>query len=311
MARWFMGTGVFASQCLRSLTENGIIPDLAVTMPPVPSGRRGSKLCPTPFETEAMELGIRVHRSHDVNKDPFLLELMESHLPQVIFVVDFGQRIGSPYLDKPPLGCLNVHPSLLPLYRGAAPIQRAVMEGKSETGVTVFRLVKEMDAGPVLLSQSVEIGPDETSGELLFRLAYIGGLLLAKGVRCLIEGLIDLEDQNSEISTYAAKIDKSEARINWNKPVRSVHNLVRAMNPQPGAYCMLGGLRLKIWRTEVITTESAKPCGSLSLDSDGYPVVQCHGGSVKLLEVQPQGRQKIKGSDWARGAHLKDGEGLS
>lgn len=311
MTRWFMGTGPFAAWCLKALTEAGMMPDLAVTMPPVPSGRRGSALRPTPFEAAAVELNIKIHRSSNVNRDAFLLNLMESDPPQAVFVVDFGQRIDSPFLETPALGCLNVHPSLLPLYRGAAPVQRALMDGKNETGVTVFRLVREMDAGPVILSESVAIGPDESCGELLFRLAYIGGALLVRGVESLIEGRIVPREQNSKISTYASKIDKAEARIRWNSPAESIHNCVRALNPQPGAYSLREGQRLKIWRTKPAPDDFGMPLGSVFISDDGYPLVQCLNGSVKLLEVQPQGKQKTGGSDWLRGAHLEKGERLS
>ncbi len=311
MTKWFMGTGLFAAECLKSVVKTGMIPDLAVTLPPSPSGRRGSSLYPTPFEVAATNLNIKIHRSPNVNKDPLLLGLMESNPPEVIFVVDFGQKIGIPFLDVPSLGCLNVHPSLLPFYRGAAPVQRAIMDGKKETGVTVFRLVDEMDAGPIILSESVTIDPDENSGELLFRLAYIGGILLSRGVNLLLDGETLPRLQNSELSTYASKIDKVEALIQWDSPGESIHNRVRALNPQPGAYAIWGDQRLKIWRTQLVSLNSRMPCGSIFIGGDGYPLVQCLPGSIKLLEVQPQGKKKIDGGDWLRGSHLSEGDRLS
>ncbi|SMG08442.1 methionyl-tRNA formyltransferase [Dethiosulfovibrio salsuginis] len=310
MITWFMGTGFFASHCLRSLVQAGLSPDLVVTMPPRPSGRRGMSESPTLVESTASDLSLNLHRSSKVNSDTYLLDRMKNETPDCIFVVDFGQKVGEPYLSTPRGGCLNVHPSLLPLYRGAAPVQRAIMEGQSDTGVTVFRLVEEMDAGPVVIQERASIEENETSGELLFRLAYIGGVLLFRGVQLILDKENPLQPQNSLIATYAPKIDKKEALLSWNLSARSIHCKVRALNPSPGAYLYIQGCRVKIWSTEVVDVIQGSS-GVLSIDDSGFPVVKCSSGAVRLLEVQPEGKKRLSGVEWVRGSQLSEGEILS
>ncbi len=304
---WFMGTGFFAAQCLRSLVEHGTSPDLVVTMPPRPSGRRGLVDSPTPVEIVATELSLTVHRSDNVNADRYLLNRVDNDPIDSIFVVDFGQKVKEPFLTSPKGGCINVHPSLLPLYRGAAPVQRAIMEGRERTGVTLFRLVDEMDAGPIAVQEEVSIEKNETSGELLFRLAYMGGALLSRGVKLIVDGEIQLQPQNSLIATYAPKIDKKEALLSWNSSSVSVHCTVRALNPSPGAYFYLQGNRIKLWSTEIVEDVNGED-GSISLDCSGFPVVKCSSGGVRLMEVQPEGKRRLSGAEWIRGCHLSEGE---
>ncbi|MCF4150410.1 methionyl-tRNA formyltransferase [Dethiosulfovibrio sp. F2B] len=308
MSCWFMGTGSFASLCLSRIVELGLIPKLVVTMPPRRGGRRGLAETPTPVDVLATERSLNVHRSIDVNSDRTLLDRMESDGPSVIFVIDFGQKVGEPYLSIPEYGCLNVHPSALPLYRGAAPVQRAIMDGAKQTGVTVFRLVEKMDAGPILISQSIEIDSEETGGELLFRLAYIGGDLLNRGVHLLKEKGISLQDQDHLKATYAHKIDKAEALLSWEMSAVAFHNTTRALNPTPGAFTFFRDKRLKIWRTTLTEKDLDDVVGAVRIDEEGFPVVRCSSGSVKLMEVQPEGRRTIDGKDWFKGSHLSEGD---
>lgn len=307
---WFMGNGFFASKCLESISNNGISPSLVITAPPRPSGRRGLNPSPTPVEISATELSLNVHRTSNVNSDPALLKMLNEDRPSCIFVIDFGQKVGEPFLSSPTAGCLNLHPSLLPAYRGAAPAQRAIMDGHDKTGVTVFRLVEKMDAGPILLQEAVDIGHDETAGELLFRLAYIGGVLLSRGVKSLIDGEISLQPQNSSLATYARKIDKKEAFLSWNLSAISIHCIVRALNPSPGAYFYLQERRVKLWKTEVVEDLEGEP-GMVFLDDCGYPMVKCSCGGVKLVSVQPEGKRVLTGLEWIRGSLLSEGDMMS
>ncbi len=305
-----MGNGFFASKCLESMSEAGTSPSLVITAPPRPSGRRGMAPSPTPVETSATELSLNVHRSSNVNSDSVLLDMLDIERPECILVIDFGQKVKEPYLSHPKAGCLNLHPSLLPAYRGAAPVQRAIMDGHDKTGITVFRLVEEMDAGPILIQETIDIGRDETSGELLFRLAYIGGVLLSRGVESFIDGEILPQPQNSLLATYAGKIDKTEALLSWNLSAISIHCIVRALNPSPGAYFYLQGRRVKLWKTEVIDELQGEP-GTVFLDERGYPMVKCLRGAVRLLTVQPEGKRNMTGVEWVRGSHLSEGDMMS
>ncbi len=308
MSLWFMGSGSFGANCLDGLCSDGLVPDLTITMPPRPAGRRGLSLKPTPVEAKACELGLKLYRSSNVNQDDFLLRAIAESPPEAIFVVDFGQKIDEPFLSAPHVGCLNVHPSRLPEYRGAAPVQRAIMDGASETGVTVFRLVPEMDAGPIAIAQTITIEPEETSGELLFRLAYIGSVLLKKTVQLICKGELSLQPQDADRATYAKKIDKSESRISWERPADEVHNLVRGLNPSLGAYVLFRSQRLKIWRTDWLPGQEGPLVGVFCLDTNGYPLVQCQKGAVRLREVQPEGRRRMDAREWAKGSHIKEGE---
>lgn len=305
-----MGNGFFASKCLESMSEAGTSPSLVITAPPRPSGRRGMAPSPTPVETSAAELSLKVHRSSNVNSDSVLLDMLDIDRPNCIFVIDFGQKVKEPYLSHPKSGCLNLHPSLLPAYRGAAPVQRAIMDGHDKTGITVFRLVEEMDAGPIFIQETVDIGHDETSGELLFRLAYMGGVLLSRGVESFIDGEILPRPQNSLLATYAGKIDKTEALLSWNLSAISVHCIVRALNPSPGAYFYLQGRRVKLWKTEVIEELQGQP-GTVFLDGHDCPVIKCLCGGVRLISVQPEGRSILTGTEWFRGSHISEGDMLS
>lgn len=302
-----MGTGQFASYCLDGLLSEGITPSRVITMPPRKGGR-GLSLNPTLVDKLASEKGLNVYRSLNINKDAELLDIFAREIPDVIFVIDFGQKVGEPFLSSPLHGCLNVHPSLLPLYRGAAPVPRAILDGKTETGVTVFQLVESMDAGPIMISEKVKIGENETTGELLFRLAYIGSVLLNRGVKLLAEDSFPFQDQNSQLATYACKIEKSETLLNPEQTAIELHNRVRAFNPSPGSYITFRKKRLKIWSTKIFDFDSTGAPGEISFSDDNYPLVQTLRGKLKLLEVQPEGKRRVDGAEWLKGSHLKEGD---
>ncbi len=305
-ALWFFGAGRFAARCLSVLSRE-ISFDLVVTSPPSVGGR-GLKELPSPVEEVCLELGITPHRSGSAGKDEVLLSALVETPPLAILVVDFGQKIPEPFLSEPAGGCLNIHPSLLPLYRGAAPVQRSLLNGDSVTGVTLFRLVEQMDAGPILLQEEYFPDGTETAGELLDILAEKGSKLFLLGVKCIIEGTCSFIEQNSESATYAPKITNKEAEVSWQSSAERIVNTVRALNPSPGAFLHTGSKRLKIWSARACSLSGA-PGEVLGFD-DGFPVVGTAEGAVVLLAVQPEGKRKLDGSEWARGLRLKKGDFL-
>lgn len=298
---WFFGTGTFAARCL-ALLSAALPFSLVVTAPPSLGGR-GLKQILSPVEVLCAERGIALHRSPSVVSDEKLLRALERVRPHSILVVDFGQKIRDPFLSAPLHGCLNIHPSLLPRYRGAAPVQRALMNGDERTGVTLFRLVEEMDAGPILLQDDLFLGGHETAGEVLDVLAAKGGNLYRKGVQCLIEGSCTFTDQNSESISYAPKIANNEAEFFWRSPARTALNLVRALNPTPGAFVRTDGKRLKVWEAAVSSLRGMP--GQVLGFEGGYPVIGMEDGALVLRSVQPEGKKRMDGGEWARGVRLQ------
>ncbi|MDD2378346.1 MAG: methionyl-tRNA formyltransferase [Aminobacterium colombiense] len=308
MKIWFIGTGSFAAFCLEHLVSKcNMHFDRIITGMPKRGGR-GMGERPSYVEETATKLNRSVFRTDKLSKDEELKRVLLESPPHCVIVVDFGQKVQEPFLSTPLWGCLNIHPSILPQYRGAAPIQRALMDGQKATGVTVFRLVEEMDAGPVLGQTQIEIGPDETSGDLFQRLAEEGSNLLKVVVKSCNEGTNITTLQNSKLVTYASKIEKRETQLSWSFDAQRFHNTVRALNPQPGAFIFYKKRRLKIWKTSVCEG-TGKP-GEVLGFIEGNPLVALQEGAVLLLEVQPEGRRVQSGSEWSRGIRLKKGDNL-
>lgn len=303
---WFAGSGSFGARCLSILSESILI-DRVITAIPRPAGRNLAERV-TPVETTAVQAGLCLIRTSDFNRDALLLDLFTRKAPYSIIVVDFVQKIAEPFLSLDPLGCLNIHPSLLPAYRGAAPIQRSIINGDSSTGVTVFRLVPEMDAGPVLLSKGIQVGDDDTFGVVAEKLAVEGSRLLLEGVELFHQGRISLKEQDHENASVAPRISRTETELSWEFPSKKVHDLVRAMNPVPGCYVFVCGKRLKIWETKLVP-DSGTP-GDIIGFHEGNPVIACRAGAVELVEVQVEGKKRTVGSDWIRGSSLKKGDTL-
>lgn len=302
---WFFGTGRFAARCLSELAS-AYSPSLVVTAPPKRSGR-GMKLCPTPVEETALQLRLRLFHSPSVNCDEELLSMLRRKTPDAIFVIDFGQKIASPWLDTPRCGCLNIHPSLLPLYRGAAPVQRAVMDGAGKTGVTLFRLVEKMDAGPILYQTESAIGQDETSGELLDRLAVLGSRLFTDHAESILRGSAPLTPQDERVATLARKIEKSEARLSPELTAQALHHLVCGLNPAPGAYVIFRGKRLKILTSR--PSDLNVPQGVLK-SVGGTLFLGARQGALELKTLQPEGKRVMVASDWLKGLKLREGEAV-
>ena len=300
---WFMGTGKFAALCLEGLTRRGVNLSRIITGLPTRSGRNNREN-PSPVEEAATALGLNVTRTGKLTENPELLHDFESAPPALIFVIDFGQIIREPLLS---CLCLNIHPSLLPEYRGAAPIQRALLDGHTHTGVTVFKLVRAMDAGPVVAQERVEIGPDDNASDLYTRLAEVGCGLAADALKNP-EGLT-FTPQDDSRATFAPKLEKEEFALSFTMSAEKFTNTVRALDMSGGAYVMVRGRRVKVWRAGVCEGVKAKTPGQV-LDCSGRLIVSCGEGSVELSEVQSEGKNRVSSLDWARGLRLKTGSSL-
>lgn len=299
----FCGSGKFAAGCLSLLSEK-IKPRWVVTNASKPAGR-GLQKRETPVFRIAEGLGIETCTTGRLSSDEEALDRIKGDLPDVILVIDFGQMIKEPLLSLARLGCVNVHPSLLPAYRGSAPVQRALMDGLRETGVTLFRLDEGMDTGPVLAQASVEITDSDDTYTLFEKTSRAGTeILLEYLLNASAEDWV-FTPQKDEGVSFAPKIDKSEGRILWHSESREIFNRIRALGFAPGTYCDAGERRLRIYRAQ--ESSLSGPPGQIVAVEDGYPVIACGSGSIKLLEVQPEGRKIQNADEWLRGSRLNAG----
>ena len=303
----FMGTPDFAVPTLTEIIGQGHEVVSCYTRAPAQAGR-GLELKPSPVHKAAERFGIPVFTPSAL-KTPDIAEQIASHEADVAVVVAYGMILPQAILDLPELGCLNLHASLLPRWRGAAPIQRAVMAGDVESGVCVMKMEAGLDTGPVGMVERLEIGPDMTSGELHDRLAPLGADLMVRALAALGRGALRFTPQPEEGVTYAAKIGNAEAKLNWARPAKQVHDLVRGLAPFPGAFAEIdlgkGPERLKILRT-ALAGGAAEP--GMLLDDEG--TVACAEGAVKLLQVQRAGGRPVSGAEFLRGARLAAGQTL-
>jgi methionyl-tRNA formyltransferase len=304
----FMGTPDFAVPTLSEIVGQGHEVVAAYTRAPAAAGR-GMELKPSPVHRMAERFGIPVLTPKTLRSDD-AAETFRSHEADVAVVVAYGMILPKSILDAPRLGCLNLHASLLPRWRGAAPIQRAVMAGDRETGVAVMRMEEGLDTGPVAMVERVAIGPDMTAGELHDRLMGLGADLMARALAALSRDALNFTPQPEEGVTYAHKLTNEEARIDWAKPAQAVHDQVRGLSPFPGAFFMAdfgkGVERVKVLRT-VRSDGSGEP-GTL-LDAVG--TVACGEGAVRLLQVQPAGKQAMGTEEFLRGRRLAAGARLA
>jgi methionyl-tRNA formyltransferase len=300
----FMGTPDFAVPTLSEIV--GAARDVAAvyTQPPRPAGR-GMEPRKSPVHRFAEEAVIPVFTPRSLKKPEAQAELLALE-PEVIVVVAYGLLLPKVILDAPPFGCLNVHASLLPRWRGAAPIQRAIMAGDTETGVVVMRMDEGLDTGPVALGDSLLIGPDVTAGEIHDHLALMGAGLMTRALQLLEEGALEFHRQPDEGATYARKLSKDETRIDWTKSGVEIHNQIRGLSPFPGAWfeALLGGRpeRIKVLRS-VLVPGKGEP-GQLL---DGHLTVACGNQAVRLTQVQRAGKRPMGGADFLRGFPLGRG----
>ena len=292
----FMGTPDFSVPALNALIEAGHEVIAAYTQPPRPAGR-GKKDRPTPVHARATELGIEV-------RHPTSLKSLEEQSAfaalnaDIAVVVAYGLLLPQAILDAPKYGCLNIHASLLPRWRGAAPIHRAIMEGDAETGVCIMQMEAGLDTGPVLLREATPIGVTETTVDLHDRLSAMGGKLIATALSQLDN--LKPEPQPEDGVTYAPKIDKVEARIDWTKPANVVDRQIRGLSPFPGAWCEIEGERVKLLRSS-LTEGSTAPGTHLG----GFRIA-CGEGAVQITQAQRQGKRALEAEEYLRGADLPD-----
>ena len=290
-----MGTPEFAVPSLGEILSQGHEVLRVYTQPPRPAGR-GKKLRKSPVHVFAELMGLTVETPESFRKSS-VIDGLQAMNADVACVVAYGQILPKRALAAPAYGCLNLHASLLPRWRGAAPIERAVMAGDRETAVQIMQMAAGLDTGDVLLSQTLEIRPEDTSGTLRERASHAGAKLWGPALAALGRGALKPAPQVGE-ATYASKIDKAEARIDWARSAEEVDRLVRGLNPAPGAWTTADGKRLKIWKADVVETLGAP--GTLSGD-----VVACGGGGgLRLRTVQPEGKPRMEASSWLNGTDV-------
>jgi methionyl-tRNA formyltransferase len=301
----FMGTPEFAVPTLVELAGQGHDIAAVYTRAAKPGGRRGLELVPSPVEREAERLGIPVVTPVSLRNDD-VLAAFAAHRADAAVVVAYGLILPRPILDAPARGCFNLHASLLPRWRGAAPINRAIMAGNAETGVTVMKMTEGLDTGDMAMMERLPIGADMTAGELHDRLSRLGADLMARALAALERGTLQFTPQPAGGVTYAAKIEKAETRIDWRRPWNEVHDHIRGLSPFPGAWCEMAGERVKVLR-------STKGAGSgpqgTALD-DGLTIA-CADGSVRIVELQKAGGRPLKAEEFLRGTPVPPGTPLN
>lgn len=297
----FMGTPDFARDSLKAVVEAGHEVALVVTNPDKPKGR-GMKLIPSDVKKYAIEQNLEVVQPVKVRNNPEFVEQLKNINPDVICVVAYGKIIPKEILDIPRLGCINVHGSLLPKYRGAAPIQWAVLNGDKETGITTMFMDVGMDTGDMINKEVVQISDDETTGELWDRLSIIGAKLLVKTLKDLENGTYKREKQGDDF-TVAPMIKKEMAKIDWeNQTSSEIKNLVRGLNPFMGAFSFLNDKKIKIWKVEKLNDKSEKEPGTVLVsDSKAGLVIATNDGAVSVLEIQGENSKRMGISDYLRG----------
>ncbi|MEO0086438.1 MAG: methionyl-tRNA formyltransferase [candidate division WOR-3 bacterium] len=290
---------------LRALVRAGHEVALVVTAPGRPKGR-GRKVEPSPVEAAAGELGCAVATPQDPNVPEFAAQLSDCH-PEVAVLAAYRFILKAGLLAVPRQGFINVHPSLLPRYRGAAPIQRAIMAGEQKTGVSIIQLAREVDAGDIIVQQSVEIDPDETAGELAARLAELGARLLVEVLEQMARGQVTRTAQDPTKATFAPRLTKADRYVNWHEPAERIHNLIRGLAPEPAAVCSFRGQRLLLLGSRRCEAESVHAPGEILIDRPGL-VVATGQGTIELTAVKPEGSRVQTGAAFRNGHRPRAGE---
>ncbi|MGY4511271.1 methionyl-tRNA formyltransferase [Bradyrhizobium sp. USDA 3650] len=295
----FMGTPDFSVPTLLELVAHGHEIVAVYTRAPKPGGRRGLQLQPTPVEEAARKLGVPVLTPKTL-KTPEALEEFRAFDADAAVVVAYGMILPQAILDAPKLGCYNLHASLLPRWRGAAPINRAIMAGDAETGVMVMKMDVGLDTGDVAMAERLAITDTMTALDLHDRLSRLGADLMVRAMAALDRGGLQLKQQSEDGVTYAAKIDKAEARIDWTRPAREVLRHIHGLSPFPGAWAELENARIKILRCEL-----AKGTGAPGEVLDDHLTIACGEGAIRLIELQREGKARMQAADFLRGVPLK------
>ena len=302
----FMGTPEFALPTLRALIDARLDLVGVYTQPDRPKGR-GNVPAPPPVKVLAAEHSIPVFQPVKL-REPSVVEGLKDLAPDLIVGVAFGQILPKSVLEIPRHGCINVHASLLPRYRGAAPINKAIMDGEKVTGVTTMLMDVGLDTGPMLVKKSIPIGPEDTAGELLVSLARLGAEAMGETLGRLCAGTLQPDPQDDALSTYAPMLKKEDGRIDWSRSALEIHNQVRGLDPWPGAYTFLGGEMLKIARTRP-EAGSTEPGTVVSAGAEGVRIA-CGEGVLLVGELQLPGKKRLPASDFLRGRSLPAGTRL-
>ena len=298
----FMGTPDIAATCLQKILTEGFDVVGVYTQPDRPKNR-GMKLCFSPVKEVALQYNIPVYQPETFREDETVQQLRDLK-PDVVAVVAYGRILPQRVLDIPPKGCINIHASLLPAYRGSAPYQWAVLDGLQETGVTAMYLCREMDAGDMIDTAKTAIDPNETAGALLDRLAVLGADLLCKTLHHVEQGTACRIPQDHSKATYAPMLDKSMCPIDFTKSALQVHNHVRGMNPWPVATMELQGKRFKVYETAVVDTSCTQEAGTvLGISKTGLQIA-CGSGVIEIRVLQAEGGKRLNAPDYFRGHPL-------
>lgn len=307
----FMGTPDFSVPALRALVEAGHQVTAVVTQPDKPKGR-GKDVQMTPVKIQALEYGIPVYQPVKV-KTPEFVEVLKKEAPDAIVVIAFGQILSKEILDLPKYGCVNIHASLLPKYRGAAPIQWAVIDGEKETGVTTMMMDVGLDTGDILETKVIPLDPKETSGSLFEKLSEAGGPLILSTLEKLEKGTITRTPQGESGTSYAKMLTKTLGDINWTMSATAIERLIRGLNPWPSAYTQWEGKTMKIWEAEVEdvveTIDTHEPGTITEVTKHGFKV-QTGKGRLAIKSLQIPGKKRMEADAFLRGYHIETGEKL-
>ena len=302
----FMGTPAFSAPILRMLVEEGYDVISVVTQPDRPVGRK-KVLTPTPVKEEALRLGLPVYQPEKL-KNPEELQVVLDLAPDLIITAAFGQILPSAVLEAPKLGAINVHASLLPAYRGGAPIHQAIIDGQTETGVTIMYMVDRLDAGDIISQTVVPIGSKDDTGVMFDKLSAAGKNLLKATLPSIIDGTNERKPQDEEKVTYARNISRDQERIDWTQSAQAINNQVRGLHPWPVAFTTYNEQNMKVWQTETIdSAKSGKPGEVLELSGDAI-LVQTGEGVLAIKELQPAGKKRMSAADYLKGPKIQVGD---
>lgn len=305
----FMGTPDYAAQSLEAIIQAGHEVLLAVTQPDKPKGRSGEPL-PPPVKVCAMNHGIPVFQPERIKRPEAVAELRKYEVDAFV-VAAFGQILSQEILDMPPLGCINVHASLLPKYRGASPIQRVILEGEETTGITIMQMDAGIDTGDVLYQKEIPIEATDNFESLSDKLSVLGGIAITEALALLEEGKLTPIKQDEELSCYAPLISKDMGKIDFSKPAAYVDRQIRSMTPWPSAFTKWNGKQLKIWKAVPETTQFPNAtCGEVTEVSKDSFVVAAKEGSLRILELQLEGKKRMSTRDFLLGVKLTAGDVL-
>lgn len=302
----FMGTPAFSAPILRMLVEEGYDVISVVTQPDRPVGRK-KVMTPTPVKEEAMRLGLPVYQPEKL-KNPEELQQVLDLAPDLIVTAAFGQILPTEILEAPKYGAINVHASLLPAYRGGAPIHQAIIDGQNETGVTIMYMVDRLDAGDIISQITVPIEKEDHTGSMFDKLSVAGTQLLKETLPSIIEGTNARIPQDEAQVTFARNISREQERIDWTKSAQAIHNQVRGLHPWPVAYTTFKGENMKIWWTEEVDADGTGRAGEVVSLAEDAIIVQTGRGTIAIKELQPAGKKRMAASDYLKGPKIQAGD---